>query len=439
MPASPATKPRVLFVNRSYWPCAEATGQLLTELCEDLAGEFEITVLAGQPNQNPDGHAYPARGSHDRHGVHIRRVWNSRLSKSSLLGKACNLLSYLLAAFVASLRLPRPDAVVVETDPPLLCLLGAFLRWWHGCRLVIYLQDIYPDVAVALGKLPGGMWTGWLRRLFFWTYQKADRVIVLSDDMRALLIASGVEPAKIVSIANWVDTEQVCPVKHANPFRAKHDLGDRFVVMYSGNLGLCQRLEDVLAAARLLRNRPDILWLFVGDGASRQRLEAEAVAHELQNVRFLPYQPKGELAASLSAADVHVVSLDPRVISFLMPSKFYGVLASGTAVLSVVPPECEMARVTRESGVGLVVTPESPAALAEAVRQAAANRSELEAMGARGWQLAQSTYDRRKQTAAFAQMLAGLFDRPVASSGASNAPAGTGAAPASALLQETRP
>jgi colanic acid biosynthesis glycosyl transferase WcaI len=256
--------------------------------------------------------------------------------------------------------------------------------------------------------------------------------------MRSLLVESGVQPDRIVCIANWVDTRQLQPLKHDNPFRAAHDLHDQFVVMYSGNLGLCQRLEDVVEAAELLRDRGDIRWLFVGDGANRGRLQAMARAKGLKNVRFLPFQPKGQLAASLSAADVHIVSIDPRVVKFLMPSKFYGVLASGTAVLSVAPPDCELARLTRDFGAGLVIAPGSPQALADAVSYACGHRGELAAMGTRGRQLAEAHYDRRQQTAAFGAMLSHLSGTPGMNVAAKPAPLGA-ANTAPGLLQESNP
>jgi hypothetical protein len=118
----------VLFINRSYWPDAEASGQLLTELCEDLAGPFDVTVLAGQPNQNPDQVVFRRRGWETRNGVHIRRVRHSQFPKRFFLGRLINLVTFLLGASLAALIIRRPDIVVVETDPPLLCLLGAFLR-----------------------------------------------------------------------------------------------------------------------------------------------------------------------------------------------------------------------------------------------------------------------------------------------------------------------
>src|SRR5262245_24054423 len=137
-------RPRVLFINRSYWPDAEATGQLLTELCEDLAASFDVSVIAGQPNSNPTGANFCRRGLEQRHGVHIHRVAHTRFPKKSLIGRAANLLSFLMAAFWTAFRVPRPDIVIVETDPFLLAFLGDWLKFWHGCRHVVYLQDIYP-------------------------------------------------------------------------------------------------------------------------------------------------------------------------------------------------------------------------------------------------------------------------------------------------------
>jgi GDP-L-fucose synthase len=410
-PARPASarRPRVLFINRSYWPDAEATGQLLTELCEDLAGSFDVTVLAGQPNQNPDGQAYRARGTEQRNGVTIRRVWNTRFAKRSLIGKAVNLLSFWCMAAVAALRLPKPDILVVETDPPLLCLLGAFLRHWYGCRLVVYLQDIYPDVAVAVGKLPRGPLTDAIRWLFFSVYQRADAVIVLNNEMRSLLAASHVDPQRIHCVPNWIDTTVVAPVKSANPFRAEHHRAGEFLVMYSGNVGLCQRLEDVIAAAALLKDTPHIRFLIVGEGSLKAQLQRQAESGKLTNVTFLPYQPKNRLGESLSAADLHLVPIDPRVTRFLMPSKLYGVLASQTALVAVAPIDSDLAQITRDGRCGLVVPPDEPKALAEALRWAAAHPSELEAMGTRGRALAVAEYDRRTITGRFAQLLDGLL------------------------------
>jgi glycosyltransferase involved in cell wall biosynthesis len=405
--------------------------QVDDELCEGLAGgdhksdvsattgepqttnhergippsRLAITVLCGQPNANPTGAAYRRWGREVRHGVTIHRVWHTQFAKGFLPGRAVNYISFLLTSLWAACWTQRPDVVVVETDPPLLSLIGGLLQRWRGAQLIVYLQDIHPDIAVALGKLRANWLTRLLRRRLFAVYCRADRVVVLSRDMRQHVIAGGVSAERVVIVPNWIDVSVVYPIKQANVFRQRHGIEGRFLVMYSGNLGLCQRLEDVIAAAEVLRARTDILFLLVGAGVLQRQLEAQVARLSLANVRFLPYEPKSRLAESLSAADVHLVPLDARVAACLMPSKFYGVLASGSPLIAVAPEACELAQLAREHGLGLVVPPGDPAALAAAIERLASQPAELFEMGRRARRLAERQFDRRTVTARFADVL----------------------------------
>jgi nucleoside-diphosphate-sugar epimerase/glycosyltransferase involved in cell wall biosynthesis len=403
-------KPSVLVLNRSYWPDAEATGQLLTELCEDLASEFEITVIAGQPNQNPAGIPYKTRGAERHNGVTIRRVRHLQLGKRSIVGRGLSMLTYFIGAVVSALFAARPQIVVVETDPFLLPLLGRCLQLWHGCRLVVYLQDIYPDVAIAVGKVRESWFTRLLRRLLFAVYRRADRVIVLGEDMRAVLTSSGIPDERITSLPNWVDTTRIFPIPLRNLFRQRERLDDRFVVMYSGNMGLCQNLDEILETAELLRERTNIEFVMIGGGASRARLEETARNKQLTNLRFLPYQPLAELAHSLSAADLHLVPLDPRVTGCLVPSKLYGILAAGVPALVIADERSEASRVVRTSGAGQVIAPGCPERLAEAICWCVDHEGERKAMGIRARRLAEREYDRRRSTGRFASLLKDVLD-----------------------------
>lgn len=411
MLARSSNRPRVVFLNRSYWPDAEATGQLLTELCEDLAEEYEVCVAAGQPNQNPEGFSFRRWGRQVQRGVNIDRVWHTRFSKASLTGRAINLLTYWMMAACVTMRMDRPAAIVVQTDPPILCLLGALLRRRHRCRLIVYLQDIYPDLAVALGKLSDSWLTRCLRNLMFGVYRQADRVVVLSADMQDVLLAAGVSPRRIVTVPNWTDTRCIVPQKSENAFRAQHSPAGQFLVMYSGNLGLSQQLDEVLQAAHLLRRRADIQFLLVGDGVSKARLRQLAQDLQLSNVRFLDYQPKSGLSASLSAADLHLVPLDPRIKNYLMPSKLYGILASQTPLIAVAPRDCELARFVESEGVGFVVSPGDSAALAERIESCADHREPLLAMGRAARRVAVDHFDRKLCTARFGNLLGETLGR----------------------------
>ena len=397
--------PRVLFLNRSYYPDAEATGQLLTELCEDLTTHFQVTVIAGQPNQNPQNVAFRRSGAEVHNNVTIHRVWNTRFPKTSFVGRSVNLLSYLTLGTLASLTAKRPHVIVVETDPPLLCLVGALLKKRFGCKLVVYLQDIYPDLGVALGKLRDGLTTRWLRSLFHAVYRQADRVVVLSGDMRNVLLESNVDQDRIETIPNWVDIDKVVPVKTDNAFRRRLGVDDKFVVMYSGNLGLCQGLDNVLLAAEQLKDRDNIEFILVGDGVSKRHLVDMASQHNLHNVRFVDYQPASRLSESLSAADLHLLPIDPRVSRYLMPSKLYGVLASGTPLIAVAPAHSDLARLVETERLGLAVEPDDPQALAEKISWFAEWCDELPAYGQRARRLAVDRFDRHASVNRFREML----------------------------------
>jgi colanic acid biosynthesis glycosyl transferase WcaI len=402
-----SSSPRVVFFNRSYWPDTEATGQLLTELCEDLAPEFDVSVVAGRPNTSFVDERTQSQVRR-RNSVTIERCRHTRFPKRSWLGRAVNWVTFLCTSLLAGMRLRRPHVIVVETDPPLLCLIGAFLKRWHRCKLVVYLQDIYPDVAVALGGLPDGRFADMLRSLFFGAYRQADRVVVLSRDMRDYLVRWGFSPQKISIVPNWIDATLVQPVKDDNAFRRDQDLGGKFVVMYSGNLGLSQRLDSVINAAEKLKHRNDIQFLLIGDGASKPRLEALVRERSIGNVRFLGYQPKERLAESLSAADLHLITMHPNVLSYLMPSKLYGILASGTASIATAPSHTELAEIIEQHRVGFVTRPDDADQLAERIAWAADHRGALEQMGERAFQLAQTEFDRPIATGRFAAILGQL-------------------------------
>jgi len=407
-------KPRILFLNRSYWPDAEATGQLLTDLTEDLADRFDVHVLAGRPNHIAGADGEFAEVQH-RNGVTIHRTRHSQFSKASKVGKLANLLSFTASAYWQLRRRFAPDLVVAQTDPFFLPLIARRMQQHSGCKMVVTLQDIYPDVMVGVGLLREGRTTRTIRKLLQRTYQHADRIVVLSRDMREKCRSWDLPDEKLTIIPNWADTNQVRPEKTRNRFRARHGLDDKFVVMYSGNLGYAHLLEPLLHAAARVQTRPQIQFVMIGEGVQKARLERMAGELGLTNVRFLPYQARDELSQSLSAADVHFVSMHPRVADCLMPSKLYGILASGTPIVAACPATSELADIIQDFDIGAVCdTGEQRRVvddhrlgceLADAISHLADNPSTAAQMGASARLLAVEKYDRRIQTDLFAEML----------------------------------
>jgi glycosyltransferase involved in cell wall biosynthesis len=397
-------------MNRSYWPDAEATGQFLTELCEDLAatGEFDVHVLCGRPNHVAAEIDAETAQTTTRQGVTIHRVAHTRFAKRSLIGKLSNLTSFTAAAWWNSSRVPRPDIVVTETDPFFLGLLGRRLQKKLKCRFVAYLQDLYPDIAVACGMIREGAVVRTWRKALFGAYSRADRVVVLSRDMKERCVEHGVPESRLAIIPNWADTDGIRPIRNGNEFRGVQNLGDRFVVMYSGNMGTPHLLTPILDAAEQLKSREEIVFLFVGGGVQKEPLEAEAARRGLSNVRFLSYQPKEQLSHSLSAADVQIVSVKPGAIACLMPSKLYGILAAGCSVLAIAPEGSELADVVRDHAVGEVCDPAMEGGLGAAIAESLVrllDREGLRARSSRARALAEAEYSRSTQVEKFRRML----------------------------------
>jgi lipopolysaccharide/colanic/teichoic acid biosynthesis glycosyltransferase len=365
--ASEAAAPslRICFFNRSYYPDLTATGQLLTELAEDLAreGGHAVWVVAGPPLSPAADHPARAPGwalfeREERNGVRILRARGTTFRPRRFAGRAVNYLSYFASACVAGLRVPRPHVVVALTDPPIIGLAALLAARRAGARFVFLCQDVFPEVAGLLEDFHSASVNGLLDRVSRSLIRKADRVVAVGETMRERLIAGkGADPRKVIVIHNWADCSAIRPRPRRTPFALAHGLAEAFVVMHSGNVGLSQDLDTLLDAAERLRAYPDIVVVVVGDGAKRESLEEQARSRGLTNVRFIPYQPKAKLGDSFASADVFVVSLKAGLAGYIVPSKLYGILAAGRPYVAAVEEASEVRAITRKYGCGLLAEP----------------------------------------------------------------------------------
>lgn len=407
MPASGAAPVRVCYFNRSYWPDHGATGQLLTELAEDLVAShgFEVTVITGYPAASDQ--RLPAREV--RHGVRVIRARGTRLSPKRFSGRALNYLTYFVSALWAAVRLPRQDVTIALTDPPIIGLAALAARPRSG--MVFFCQDIFPEVAGLLEDFHSPAINAMLERLNRYLVSRAARIVALGETMSARLIAGkGADAAKITVISNWADTSAIIPSGKQNSFAAVHGLDAKFVVLHAGNIGLSQNLDVVIDAAALLAPRTDILLLFIGDGNRKAALEAQVAARGLTNVQFLPFQPRDQLRWTYASSDVCLVSLKPGLAGYIVPSKLYPVLAAGRPYIAAVEAMTEVAALTARHQCGVVVEPGDAVQLADAITRLADRREEREAMGRRA-RAAGEMFSRERQVAAHARLLRELAGR----------------------------
>lgn len=363
----------IAFFNRSYYPDTTATGQLLTDLCEDLVRDHgcRVSVVAGMPLLPVQGAATRRRGilAREHHnGVEILRAGGTRFAKTRFAGRATNYLTYFLSACYAGLRLEKPDVVVALTDPPIIGLSAWLAGKRFGAPLVMAFKDLFPEVTVLLPDFHSDRINAMLQAVNKFLVRRAACNVALGETMRQRLIENKGAPAdRTTIIADWADTTAVAPGPKRNAFAVEHGLADKFVVMHSGNIGLSQSLETLVDAAALLKDIPDLQVVFVGEGVKKADLQAQARRLGLTNVIFLPFTPKERLGESFATADVFVVSLQRGLAGYIVPSKLYGILASGRPYVAAVESECEVASITTRHQCGLVAEPGDASALADRI------------------------------------------------------------------------
>jgi colanic acid biosynthesis glycosyl transferase WcaI len=379
-------RPRLLVLNQYYWPGVEATANLLTELCEALAETHDVTVITGA-----------SRGlarRQVRHGVTVVRVRSTTFDRSHLFRRAANYLTYLVGLVWRAMVSKRPDLVVCMTDPPFIGSIARVVAARFRAPLLIIMQDVFPEIAVKLGRLKSPAAARLLRLLIDPSLRAADRVVVIGETMKLRVEEKGVSPERVRVIPNWGDAASVKPKAHDNEWARRHKLAKRFVVMHSGNIGHAQNLDALVRATTFLRDLNDLAVVIIGSGARRSELVALARLLEADKVEILPYQERKILSQSLSTADVHVVGLARGLAGYVVPSRLYGILAAGRPVIVATDPESETAQLVAEVRCGVLVPPGNPFALAGAIRAAHDGEYDLAEMGRRARAFAEAESDR---------------------------------------------
>jgi len=392
---------RLLFINRYFYPDISATAQLLTELAEDLAAKGEsITVITGNT-------AYAETSSRLAHqeiykGIRIVRVGFTRFGRARTLGRLVDYCSFWIAAFLSAIRTKRQDCLVVLSDPPLLSVLAAVVGMVRSVKTVCWLQDVFPEIAIRAGVLPEGFVAQCLRWLARWSLQQMDQVVVIGRCMERRVLSEGVPPSSLARIPNWADGLHIksLPRTH-NEFIQRHNLQTQFVVMYSGNHGVVHEFPTLVGLLREMRTIPELCFCFVGEGAWKKKLMDTAQAEGWTHIRFLPYQPKSLLPSSLSAADVHLVSLRNEMEGLSIPSKVYGALAAGRSILFIGPTGSEAAKVLSEAQCGYSVEPGDTQGAVQALLSVYRDRSLLDKQGQAARLYFNSCFDRSIATQHF--------------------------------------
>jgi colanic acid biosynthesis glycosyl transferase WcaI len=391
---------RIHIISINYWPETTGIAVFSTGRAEHLAAAgHDVTMCTATPyypqwRVPPEYRRWKIR-QQQRAGVNILRCPLYVPAVVTALRRVLHEASFVAAAFLRSLFCRRPDLLFVVSPPLGLAVAAVILSRLWRVPYVFHVADLQPDAALDLGMVKPGRIATALYAVERLAYRHATLVSTLTDAMRARIVAKGVDAGKVVLFPDWADTELfgLPAADDGADIRRQLDLGDAFIVLHAGNMGVKQGLDVVLDAAARTHSNPRLVYLLVGDGAVRPRLEREARARGLSNVRFIPLLPRDGFLRLLSAADVCLVTQQRTVADIVFPSKVLTLLAAGKPVIASVASGSEVARVIGAAGAGMVIAPEDGAALAAAIDELRTDSARRSNAGRAGRRYARSHWD----------------------------------------------
>jgi colanic acid biosynthesis glycosyl transferase WcaI len=368
-------KKKVTFVINYFYPDLASTGQLMTELCLDLQHDFDITVIAAQPGYA--GEEVKANKIFEidyLENIKVIRLRLPKVDKASKFSRMKYIFSYFILANIALLK-EKTDIIYTISQPPILGgLIGTIGKFIKRAKHVYNIQDFNPEQAEAISYTNKQFIFEIARAVDKLNCRYADQIVVVGHDMAETLkkrFNNKNVPDHVV-INNWTNEKEIIPLDkdepHVAEFLEKHNLTDKFIVMYSGNLGLYYDLENIIKVTDEFRDYKDLAFVFIGEGAVKKQMQQYVKENRIENVLFLPYQPKEFIKYSLNAADVHFVVNQKGIKGVSVPSKIYGVMAAGKPILGVLEQGSEAQLLIDKSNCGVVVEPKDYKGIVEAIK-----------------------------------------------------------------------
>lgn len=397
-------KQRLWVLTELYYPEETSTGYYMTRIAEGLSDDLETRVLCGQPNYSKRGTKAAKRET--RRNVEIFRVGGTTFDKNVVLFRLMNMITLSVSMFFTAIRrLRKGDKVLVVTTPPLLPFIAATASLIKGASYTLLIHDNYPEILFAVGKSkPGSLFSRSLSFANRWLYKYAAKIIVVGRDMKDLVErkTAGLD-IPIAVIPNWAELETVEPRdRSANELIKELGLEDKFIFLYAGNMGHPNDMESIVEAADRTTPNERVHFIFLGTGVKRPWLEREVARRGLKNISVLDPRPRSEQTMFLNACDVGLVSLVGKMKGVSMPSRTYNILAACKPILAIADDGSEVALVTEEDNVGMVVPPADPDKLISAINEfMILPKIEFDEMGRRARSAAVNKYSLADALAAY--------------------------------------
>ncbi len=359
---------KFFLISQVFYPDEVSTANLFTGLCKELVRKgVEVEVWAAQPSYTSSD-KQAKRTNHE--GISIQYLRSTRFHKSKIYGRALNIITFILSSSTRLLFSKDKTPVFTHTTPPFLGIVLSLVCLIKKRKFVYIMLDIFPEGLIRLDKLSrknifAGLWMGMFRR----SLKRSDIILVLGRDMKEY-IQNTVPQVKdrVEYLPHWQDENLIEPVAYkSNPFVSEHKLENQFVIQYSGNMGLW---NDMATIGRAAARKPDgVKFLLIGGGIRKNELLQQIINGDQDNVLLLPFQPGNKLSEALSACHASIVSLREGLEGMAVPSKIYGILASGRPVIAMVPDKSEIAYIVKEEKCGIIVDPHDAGELINAIQE----------------------------------------------------------------------
>lgn len=393
-------KKRLLIYAHYYIPDTASTGQILRELAEGMLDKFDITVICVVPSYLgtiEDKYKTQKYYQEEINGVKVLRIRVPEFSKTNKVSRVKNILSYFFDAMSATFKVGKMDYVLSISQPPILGgLLGVWGKWVKHAKYIYNIQDFNPEQVLAVGYSKNKFITGLMMALDKFSCRQSDLIITVGRDLVKTVEKrfKGKKVPKTVMINNWIDEKEIYPLEPDNEkvvsFKKKYRLDGKFVIMYSGNIGLYYDLENLIKVVEKFgpgtktTDGREVVFAFVGAGSVLETLENYVVEHHMENVVFIPYQDKKDLIYSLNAGDVHWCVNAKGIKGVSCPSKAYGIMAAGKPIIGVLESGTEVRGLIEECNSGKCCEPGDYVEVENIINWYIENRELLRQMGMNG-------------------------------------------------------
>jgi colanic acid biosynthesis glycosyl transferase WcaI len=399
----------VLIITSSFIPDISPNARILSEISEDLVKQgHRVTVSTPFPYHPawvvPEQYRWKLYKVEQLGEIKLIRTYVYASPKKTFITRMLNNVSIMVATCLGGLGTNKHDAALVMSPPLLMGITAYTVKMLKNTPFVLSVQDLYPETAIELGMLKNKYLINLSQKLEKFLYQKSDKIAVISDGFKKNLISKGIDSDKIEVIHNWVDLEFITPSERDNHIRTEYEIGNKFMILFAGTMGLAQGLDTIIESARLLRDIDDILFVFVGHGVAKERLISTCRKYALENVKFIPVQPRERIPSFLAAADVCLATLKRKLLfSITIPCKIYEIMSAGRPIVLGVDGDAK--QLIEKANCGICVEPENPHEMADAIIKMYENDDLRAEYGRNGRNYVVKNHSRWQLTKAYERLL----------------------------------